>query len=383
MVRRKTTQEFITQAIMVHKDKYDYLDVEYIANVIKIKINCKIHGVFEQTPHDHLSGRGCKDCGTIQTSNKQRKTTNEFIKGAINVHGYKYAYDKAEYINNKTKIKIICEIHGIFEQIPNEHLYGSGCNDCGIIQSGDKRRKTTEEFVKQAIGVHKNKYDYSRVEYINNKTKVKIICKIHGIFEQTPKDHLSGSGCNNCGNTQKGNKQRKTIEDFVKQAIRIHKNKYDYSQLEYVNNKTNVKIECKIHDIFEQSPNNHLSGKGCNRCNNYTNEDETIGILENLTNKPFVKTKLKVLKNLELDGYNKDLKLAIEYNGEQHYNYNPFFHRNGIVDLIKQKQRDSLKEKLCNENDIFLIVLPYYIKDKEDFILGEYETFLFIKNIFN
>jgi len=62
------------------------------------------------------------------------------------------------------------------------------------------RRKTIEEFIEDARRVHGDKYDYSEVDYKNNKTKVSIICKKHGLFYQTPNDHLSGYGCKKCGN---------------------------------------------------------------------------------------------------------------------------------------------------------------------------------------
>jgi hypothetical protein len=123
----------------------------------------------------------------------RRKTTEEFIIDAYCKHGDRYNYRLVEYKNNKTKVKIICPIHGIFEQTPHGHLRGYGCLECG-----GSKRLTTEEFIKKAKDIHGDKYDYSLVEYKNNKTKVKIICHEHGPFEQTPNDHLKGFGCPKC-----------------------------------------------------------------------------------------------------------------------------------------------------------------------------------------
>ena len=126
--------------------------------------------------------------------------------------------------------------------------------------------KTTEQFIIDAKKIHNNKYDYSLVDYINNKSKVKIICPTHGEFEQIPYSHLRGSGCPKC----KGDKQRilcqSNKEEFTNKADKIHSNKYDYSLVDYKNAHTKVKIICPIHGEFEQKPTHHLSGKGCPKC---------------------------------------------------------------------------------------------------------------------
>lgn len=122
-------------------------------------------------------------------------------------------------------------------------------------------RKTTEQFVSEAKLIHNNKYDYSLVEYKNNSTKVKIICPIHGVFEQRPSDHLNNHGCKKCGIEKVALSNTKTTEQFISEAKLVHKNKYDYSLVKYINDSTNVKIICSVHGVFEQTPNNHLVGK--------------------------------------------------------------------------------------------------------------------------
>jgi hypothetical protein len=121
---------------------------------------------------------------------------------------------------------------------------------------------TTEIFIKRSIVIHKNKYDYSLVNYKNSRTKVKIICPIHGEFEQLPNNHLTGQICNECFKKSK----LLTNEIFIKRSNIIHNNKYDYSLVEYKNNKTKVKIICPIHGEFEQQPSKHLGGGGCRKC---------------------------------------------------------------------------------------------------------------------
>ena len=118
----------------------------------------------------------------------------------------------------------------------------------------------TEKFIEDAISIHNNKYNYSLVEYINCKTKVDIICKIHGTFQQRASHHMDGRGCVKCSDN------RLCDSTFIERSNNIHNNKYDYSLVEYINYDTKVDIICKTHGTFQQTPNKHLSGKGCLKC---------------------------------------------------------------------------------------------------------------------
>ena len=180
----------------------------------------------------------------------------DFINRSNKIHNSKYDYSLVDYKNCTTKIKIICKIHDMFEQQPQAHLNGQGCPKC----SG-KMRKTKEEFIVESNKVHNNKYDYSLVEYKNNKTKVKIICPEHGIFEQRVDMHTQGHGCDKCSGTYNS-----TTEIFIEKSAKIHKNKYDYSLVDYKNSRIKIKIICPIHGIFEQNPSDHLVGQGCGKC---------------------------------------------------------------------------------------------------------------------
>lgn len=126
----------------------------------------------------------------------------------------------------------------------------------------------TNIFVEKAKKTHGNKYDYSKVEYENAKTKVIIGCRIHNIeFKQTPNGHLNGHGCPECGIEKVANKKISTTAEFIKKAIKIHGDKYDYSKVEYKKSKTKVIIGCREHNVeFKQTPSNHLKGSGCRKC---------------------------------------------------------------------------------------------------------------------
>ena len=117
-------------------------------------------------------------------------------------------------------------------------------------------------FIEKAIIIHNNIYDYSKVNYVNASTKVTIICKDHGEFEQRPNTHLKKTGCPKCGKINCANKMRMTNDDFINKANKVHDNKFKYDKAVYINTNTKVIITCDIHGDFIQTPGHHLCGKG-------------------------------------------------------------------------------------------------------------------------
>ena len=141
-----------------------------------------------------------------------------FILKSKNIHGNKYDYSLVNYVNNKTKVKIICPIHGEFEQIPNGHLSGYGCSKCT-----NKFKLNTTIFIEKSKNIHGDKYDYSLVNYINQRIKIKIICPIHGEFEQQPNKHLKGCGCKKCSESKGERMIRQYLEDNNIEYLPQHK----------------------------------------------------------------------------------------------------------------------------------------------------------------
>ena len=268
MPSKLTNENFIKRAKEIHNNKYNYSKVNYISSKEKVCIICPEHGEFWQTPDNHLHNKGCPKCAKLQTSSIQTLTTDDFIKKAKDVHGDKYDYSKVNYINNRIKVCIICPIHGEFWQIPTNHLKGEGCPKCGRKQTSLAQSLTTDEFIEKAKGVHGDKYDYSKVNYISSKKKVCIICPIHGEFWQTPDNHCNNQrGCPQCGREQAKKSNTNTTEYFIQSARKIHGNKYDYSKVEYVNNYTKVCIICPKHGEFWQTPQSHINNSsGCPIC---------------------------------------------------------------------------------------------------------------------
>lgn len=261
-----TTEVFIKKATEVHGELYDYRLVNYVGSKIHIKIICKEHGEFVQQPTSHLMGQGCRRCGNEKTGNINRHTKEQFIQKATFKHGNKYDYSLVDYKNQNTNVVIICPKHGEVTQRPADHLRHSGCTYCGVESSIVIRLANMDSFVVKAIKKHGDRYDYSLVDYIDSQTKVKIICKEHGVFEQQPSAHLTGQHCNKCAGVYSP-----TTEEFIQSVSLIHKYKYDYSLVEYKTTHSKVDIICPIHGVFSQSPADHKQGKGCIKCSRENN----------------------------------------------------------------------------------------------------------------
>ena len=205
---------------------------------------------------------------------------------------YEFRVDDPQlnYIDSQTNIILICKTHGCFAQIPNNHLRGKGCKKCANKLNAEKRKKPNEQFILEAENIHKDEnnipiYDYSEVNYISTHEKVNIICKIHGSFEQCPSDHLSGRGCNGCGMIKRAKTQTFTKELFIQKAKEVHgDDKYDYSQVDYINSQTKITLKCNICEyVFEQQPNSHLQGCGCDKCAHMINHENQKLTKEEIT----------------------------------------------------------------------------------------------------
>ena len=326
------------------------------------------------------------------------------------------------------KLKLrICHEHGIFEQRPNGHINSkSGCPGCyGNLKSN------AFDFIKKSKIIHQDKYDYSLVNYINDKEKVKIICHKHGEFYQTPNTHLSGHGCIICGN-------KNDLDTFLIKAKEIYGNKYDYSLVEYVNMNTPIIIKCKIHDEFIIKPSQFIYEKngciycskktykdisffesdankihnnkykyeiitdlkmnsfiniickthgkfkqkirshiynacGCINCKESKGENKINSFLSNKNIKFFRQHKFLDCKNkysLSFDFYIPSEKICIEYDGNQHFEMVEFF--GGQKRFEDIKKNDEIKNKYCEKNNLKLLRIPYYDLKNIEIILSEF-----------
>ncbi len=286
----------------------------------------------------------------------RKKTTKEFIESARKIHGDKYDYSKVEYVNNSTKVCIICPEHGEFWQTPSNHVNGSrprGCPVCGIAETNRKNTYTLDDFIRKAKAVHGDKYDYSKAEYKGSLSKICIICPEHGEFWQVPSSHLFGCGCPYCSGNAKDDSRT-----FAEKAMAVHHGKYDYSSVDYVNSQTLVKITCPIHGEFSQLPNNHLSKKyGCPKCSRIISrkEEELYEFVCATAGKENVIQHTRdVISPLELDIYIPSSSIAVEFDGlrwhSEEFEPSPSYHLN--------------KTKMCEEKGIRLL---HVFEDEWDF----------------
>lgn len=338
---RTTTEGFIEKAKAVYGDKYDYSKVDYKGSKKKVAIICREHGKFLVTPNNFLRGSECPACfGTPKYTNA------DFIAKASAVHHGRYDYSLTDYQGNKSKIRIICPEHGEFVQNAGSHLLGAGCPAC----SGCARI-TKESFIFRAREIHNNKYDYSKVDWVNPSTKVCIVCPEHGDFMQKPSIHLRGYGCQLCGGSL-----RLTNEEFIEKARAVHEDKYDYSKVQYINTSTKVCIICPEHGEFWQTPNNHLFGAGCPACPQSTLEEEVRELLT--AQDIFFEAEktfdwLRFRKKMFLDFFIPEYGIAVECQGRQHFGPSNYY--GGEESYEEVILRDAEKKRLCEAHGIKMV----------------------------
>lgn len=305
MSRNKKNFDY-ERANQIHNNKYDYSKVVYTGAKDKVEIICPKHGSFWQTPDDHIrKGYGCPKCGNenkgknnkgFKINKGQTITKKEFLERAKELYGDKYEYPELkEEFSYRRKIKIICSKHGEFFETPYSFLLNQ--KDC-IRCKKEKNAHGIESFIQKGREVHGDKYDYSKVNYIDSITPVCIICPKHGEFWQKPNLHISSHcGCPKC-----------------------HQSHGEEEISKYFKSK-NIVVE----------------------------EQKTMDNPYNKSGYMFADFYLKY----------KDQEYIIEFNGKQHYEYSPMFHINGIEDFYKQQTRDRYLRKLCKEKDIILIEISY------------------------
>jgi len=363
----KDTETFKKEANKIHNNKFSYDKTNYINTKTKVIITCPTHGDFEQTPYQHLKGRGCKKCATEYTASKLRFSEEEVIRKAKEVHGDFFDYSDMNYENVNKYINIICPIHGSFKKFANSHLQGEGCKKCNKDKINPSAH-TLEQFVEKANASHSNKYDYSLVEYKNNKLHIDVICTIHGVFKTRPDNHINkSSGCPKCKNIKVKKDLTDSQEDFLLKAEKTHGDLYDYGDVVYVKSHNKVKIRCKKHGIFEQKPYGHIQGYGCPKCVNKISkaEQEIFDFINNIV--PCRQSDRKTLGKREIDILIPSKNLAFEYNGL-------FYHS----DKYKGANELILKTLACEEKDLKLV---HIFEDewvfKEDIVKSK------IRNILN
>jgi len=322
-------EEFAAKSKIIHgPDHYNYDDVVYITARLEVQIYCNIHKeYFPQTPDSHLRGHGCPKCGFEKIGLGRLLPEEDFLEEIEKIHGKRYDYSEMGYVNRGTPIKIICSEHGPFTQTPNGHLNGHGCWLCGIEKRAEEYSISEEEFLELATNKYGNHFDYSNIDYVNYQTKINVYCNIHKIyFEQFPGRHLHGDGgCLLCQADRLREAFAFTLDEFKEISNKIHDFKYDYSEVNYINEGTKVIIICPKHGRFPQSPHIHIRGCGCPNCGSRVSKPETEWL--NSLNIPDDKEHRQVTlringRRFHVDGFDLNTNTIYEFYGD-YYHGNP------------------------------------------------------------
>lgn len=333
-------ERLVSLLVEVHSDKYDYSQTELPSGIHeKIVVVCpkEGHGVFTPTVANHLYGKtNCPTCSMeartihpkVETPEDLRRykwTPDRFYTEAEQIHGDKFEYVLPEDLKADSKIRARCKTHDYwFTPSIGDHIYKeSGCPLCKAETIRDSVRASgicadRETFISAARAVHGDAYDYSRVVIGNTGDPVEVICKIdgHGSFFPVPSNHVHNKTiCPVCARIEASIKLTKTQEDFIKDCIAIHGDRYDYSKAIYTKASNKVEIICKEHGSFWQVANDHILGRGCHACTAAISrpEIELRSLLEEFGVKVIPGHKLSC--GLEIDLYCPEHGVGFEYDG--------------------------------------------------------------------
>ena len=242
--KKRTWSKYMDIAKKVHGDKYIYHQEEYLNSSSKTRITCRKHGDFFMNMANHIGNKqGCPKCYLESKKGKYAKSLKEIVESARKVHGDKYEY--VNYNGIKGKMDMICPRHGKFSQVAYDHLRGFGCEKCKF----EKMTSNTIEFKSKIENKFPNKFDLSKVEYVNNHTSITVGCKTHGYFTILPSHLLMGFGCKKCNESR--------LENEVMSALDYNSIEYQFQcnsrtlkflgkqSLDFYLPKCNIAIECQ------------------------------------------------------------------------------------------------------------------------------------------
>lgn len=406
--RLLTKEEYVDKARSIWGEQYDYSESKYLSGMKPITIRCKKHnhyftlkaaGSHILTPRKYKNRwvfpRGCPLCSKERREQRKPVIVKEkkqpvdwrkrFIEKAQLVYP-DYDYSKVIYKGAEVPVKIVCPKHGEFSLSPRALLRGShgvgahGCPYCcGILQPKkpikEKRVPRYVNFIEEASKVHGDRYEYIDLPK-SSKQRIWIKCKVHGMFLQRADCHLRGSNCPHCvGYRSLPVDNRKAT--FIQKSQDRYGERFDYSQVVYVNKKTPVKIRCKEHDYwFEVLPDTHVRrNSGCPICSDSVGEVEVRLWLD----KHHVLYEVQhVIPNenpackrshLRVDFWLPIHNIIIEFHGQQHFENIPHFYNNREWTFKDQQIRDQTLRDYCKKMSIRLIEICYKDIDKIPLIL--------------
>lgn len=226
MPKKLTTEEWINKARIKHGDKYDYSKSVYTGSRDRIIITCPKHGDFTAISELHISrGDGCPECASLAKSSKLSLSNEEFINRLRDMFGDNYDYSKVKYNGTRGYVTIVCPKHGEFKARVGTLSRGVGCLKC---KEEERLKKFNDLYIKKFKEYYPD-LDYSKTVYTGWDTRIVITCPKHGDFEVLPNHFLRYKGCPKCSAESHAKYMQKSLDDFLKDARRIHGTRYDYS----------------------------------------------------------------------------------------------------------------------------------------------------------
>ena len=318
----KLKEDFIEKAIKKFSRFFDYSKIIYTNQRGPITIGCPIHGDFVKTPGKFLRHtHGCSLC-------KKEHNLRDILYSRFGSFGSHLKPDLTKTVFRDTlqasDIYGICEFHGGFKTsfgclAASKYC----CPQCAEEARVAQRITPFSEFVANATKIHSDKYRYDEQNYSKMSKSMDIWCNsCEDYFSQRPYDHVGRAhGCPRCAIQS----SRSNLEEFVVKAVKVHGDKYDYSEFVYTNSKTKSKIFCKKHKgFFELEPGEHLNNKtGCPTCaKHFTQSRAEFELIEYLKSLGLS----GIIHDFRLGGKSFDicipsLKLLIEYNGTIYHHY--------------------------------------------------------------
>lgn len=286
------------------------------------------------------------------------KSQEQFIQKAKSVHQDKYDYTLVEYQKSSEKVKIICSEHGMFEQRPGVHLRGVGCGECARKNRGKSIAYSQAEMIDQFKGVHGDKFDYSRVNYIRKDALVQIGCPHHGFFEMSPQRHLlSSRGCRDCSRDAMSQRFLTPLEDLIQRCRETHGDHYGYSLFPAgAGVRTKVPIICPVHGIFYQELRSHYLGCHCPKCCNHTTSSMSKEWLDSLS-VPIREFPIGGNRKFVADGYDPDTNTIYEFNGD-YWHGNPDLYEASLRHPVVKKSFGYLYSKTL-ERESYILSLGF------------------------
>lgn len=328
MAKQKTQEEVIAECVAIHKGEFTYERAVYVNAKTKFIVTCPKHGDFKVTPNNHKRGKGCphKDCVSAKIRAFHAKSPLGWQEDFNKAHGSRYSLvDSSEYVNSSTPVQVLCATHGVFKITPASLLAGCGCPECAKLAIGDALRMSNSEAIAKVVATHGDRFTFDGFQYIRYSGDVTVGCKLHGNFTSPYSTLASGGhGCKQCLEDERSVKleliRSEYAEKFLIRADSVHNNLYDYSRVKYVAAKSPVEIICDKHGVFLQTPDDHLSGRGCPQCAKTGFEPMSMGILYVFVAETMLKvgiTNKGVSKRLSRLNFGSDevFKVAYTYSG--------------------------------------------------------------------